>query len=73
MHVWLKNGEEILHILIPLLFGYSLLRIIDPWGETLRYDYYDDYTEPDEARNFPVITSAGPDGVFGTDDDIASR
>lgn len=57
---------------------YSLLRIIDPWGETLRYDYYDE-TEPDPEdreegkRNFPVITSAGPDRVFGTDDDIASR
>ncbi len=53
---------------------YSLLRIIDPWGETLRYDYYDeDDPKPDEARNFPVVISAGPDGVFGTDDDITSR
>jgi len=62
---------------------YSLLRIIDPWGETLWYDYYDEEPLPlseaeidtmiDEARNFPVIISAGPDGVFGTDDDIASR
>jgi prepilin-type N-terminal cleavage/methylation domain-containing protein len=54
---------------------YPLLRIIDPWGETLRYDYYEDDPSPDpeEARNFPVITSAGPDGIFGTDDDIASR
>jgi prepilin-type N-terminal cleavage/methylation domain-containing protein len=53
---------------------YSLLRIIDPWGETLRYDYYDeDDPKPDEARNFPVIISAGPDGIFGTDDDITSR
>jgi len=52
---------------------YLLLRIVDPWGETLRYDYYDDYTKPDEARNFPVISSAGPDGIFGNDDDITSR
>jgi len=53
---------------------YSLLRIIDPWGKTLRYDYYDeDDPKPDEARTFPVIISAGPDGIFGTDDDIASR
>ena len=62
---------------------YSLLRIIDPWGETLRYDYYDEEPPPlseaeidtmiEDARTFPVIISAGPDGVFGTDDDIASR
>ena len=55
---------------------YSLLRIIDPWGETLRYDYYDEDDfplNPDEARTFPVIISSGPDGIFGTDDDIASR
>lgn len=55
--------------------NYPLLRIIDPWGRTLRYDYYDDPNnlDPDEARTFPVITSAGPDGIFGTDDDIKSR
>jgi prepilin-type N-terminal cleavage/methylation domain-containing protein len=55
---------------------YPLLRIIDPWGKTLRYDYYDEDDlplDPDEARNFPVITSAGPDGAFDTDDDIESR
>ncbi len=54
---------------------YPLMRIIDPWGNTLRYDYYDDPNnpKPDEARNFPVITSAGPDGIFGTNDDIKSR
>jgi hypothetical protein len=55
--------------------NYPLMRIIDPWGRTLRYDYYDDPNNPklDEARTFPVITSAGPDGVFGTDDDMKSR
>jgi prepilin-type N-terminal cleavage/methylation domain-containing protein len=60
---------------------YSLLRIIDPWGETLRYDYYDEQPPPlsdledmlESVRNFPVITSAGPDRVFGTDDDITNR
>jgi len=54
---------------------YPLMRIIDPWGKTLRYDYYDDPNNPDpeEARNFPIITSAGPDGIFGTNDDIKSR
>lgn len=60
---------------------YPLLRIIDPWGTTLQYSYYRNEYEPptsnepdmDERRNFPVITSAGPDRNFGTADDIASR
>jgi prepilin-type N-terminal cleavage/methylation domain-containing protein len=58
-------------------------RIIDPWGTTLRYDYYDDYIVqfppgiyvPDSQtkKTFPVITSAGPDKKFGTKDDITNR
>ena len=58
--------------------SYPLLRIIDPWGETLRYDYYnEDVLDPvlrsKTKRNFPVITSAGPDKTFNTGDDITSR
>lgn len=55
---------------------YSLTRVVDPWGETLRYDYYHETVGflSDERqiskRNFPVITSAGPDGKFDTHDDI---
>ncbi len=45
---------------------FFLIRFIDPWGRTLRYEY-----QPGD--NFPKITSAGPDGVFGTRDDIASK
>jgi prepilin-type N-terminal cleavage/methylation domain-containing protein len=62
---------------------YPLLRVADPWrergtttktGKTLRYDYYDEKTlDPRTKRNFPVITSAGPDGIFDTADDISSR
>ena len=58
---------------------YQLLRLVDPWGKTLRYSYYEndheDSDEPDidERRNFPLITSAGPDGFFGTRDDITNR
>jgi len=57
---------------------YPLLRIIDPWGKTLRYDYYDEsFTDPYDwgktKRTFPVITSAGPDRIFDTDDDITNR
>jgi prepilin-type N-terminal cleavage/methylation domain-containing protein len=60
--------------------GYPLLRIIDPWGKTLRYSYYDNgkegsTSEPprNSPRAFPVIISAGPDKEFGSADDIANR
>jgi prepilin-type N-terminal cleavage/methylation domain-containing protein len=66
---------------------YPLLRFVDPWrergtttkiGQTLLYDYSYEYQPPSGPRtvikrNFPVITSAGPDGIFGTGDDISSR
>ena len=64
---------------------YPLLRIVDPWrerstttkiGKTLRYDYYNEKGNPPDPttkKNFPVITSAGPDGKFDTADDISSR
>jgi len=56
---------------------YPLIRIVDPWDNTLRYDYYDETLDFDEMvksrRNFPVITSVGPDGQPGTADDIKSR
>jgi len=53
---------------------YPLLRVIDPWGTTLRYKYYDNITlDPHSKLTFPVIISAGPDKRFGTADDISSR
>jgi prepilin-type N-terminal cleavage/methylation domain-containing protein len=62
---------------------YPLLRIIDPWGTTLRYDYYDEQLPPlnqikvdamnKSKKSFPLITSAGPDKKFDTADDITSR
>jgi len=56
---------------------YPLLRVIDPWGQSSRYRYYEtDATgtpDPATKRNFPVITSAGPDEEFGTADDMSSR
>jgi hypothetical protein len=63
---------------------YPFTRIIDPWGKTLRYDYYPDYADytgtiipykdyRDSAkRTFPVITSAGQNGQFDTADDISN-
>jgi len=55
-----------------------LYRIIDPWGNTLRYDYYDENETNDDdrfedKRTFPIVTSAGADGIFDTKDDIANR
>ncbi len=58
---------------------YSLTRVVDPWGETLRYDYYNEWANFSSGlreyskRNFPVITSAGPDLKFDTHDDITGR
>ncbi len=66
----------------PQTFPFT--RFIDPWGTTLRYDYYPDigdYTGlPSQYQNyrdsakktFPVITSAGPDKRFDTLDDISN-
>ena len=42
----------------PLLEGDP----VDPWGNELKYEK--------QSKKRPVITSAGPDGEFGTDDDI---
>jgi len=67
-----KNKQDMIITIDDV--NYPLMRIIDPWGTTLRYDYYDEITlDPNSKRNFPVIISAGPDGVFGTDDDITNR
>ena len=45
----------------------SLIEVNDAWGGPIWY-------EPgvSGSGNFPVLTSAGPDGVFGTADDIIS-
>jgi prepilin-type N-terminal cleavage/methylation domain-containing protein len=62
---------------------YPLLRVLDPWGTALWYDYYDELPPPltstevdnmeKSAKSFPLVTSAGPDRLFGTDDDITNR
>jgi hypothetical protein len=56
---------------------YPLFRVIDPWGTTLRYDYYNDTGTLAERmkskKTFPLITSAGPDKEFGSADDIRNR
>lgn len=44
----------------------DLPRYVDPWGTSIRYVYLD-------GTAFPVLTSAGPDKVFDTPDDITSK
>jgi len=72
-----SNAEE-------MMFGlrneyYPLDRVTDPWGRTLRYDYYDEnlpFTfnrRKKSKRTFPVLISAGADRIFGTKDDMKSR
>ncbi len=54
--------------------GRDFLRIVDPWGKKIRYSYYYDYNLGHRnSDTFPVITSAGPDRIYGNDDDISSR
>lgn len=64
---------------------YPLIRVVDPWGTTLNYSLYENGYEDqmhngvpheplaDKPRNFPLVTSAGPDRIFGTDDDITNK
>jgi len=57
---------------------YPLVRVLDGWGRTLRYDYYDEEKNDfgkrkKTVRTFPVVSSAGSDGRFDTLDDISSR
>jgi prepilin-type N-terminal cleavage/methylation domain-containing protein len=58
--------------------------VVDAWGKPLRYDYYRNYNEYDggavntedcydSRRSFPLITSAGADGDFDTQDDITNQ
>lgn len=77
----LDSNKQPMQIQIDFPSGpkfFPLLRIIDPWGTTLHYDYYDErdlnpIRRDKGKRNFPEITSAGPDRIFGTGDDITSR
>lgn len=41
-------------------------RFIDPWGNSFMYTY-------STGQSFPEIVSAGPDGVFGSGDDISNK
>jgi len=70
MSIFIQNGY------------YPLRRIVDAWGRTLRYDYYEEWLDffpagpapaiRETIKTFPLITSAGPDGKFDTRDDITN-
>jgi len=79
-----NNGTIDVHIMIRIdEQTYPFYKVIDAWGKTMRYDYYDEQEPPigdyelgvmkDTKKTFPVITSAGPDKEFGTPDDISNR
>ncbi len=76
-----NNDKDYLWIDVANNRSYQWLRVVDPWGTPLRYDYYDEGevlngsfgNAKDTIRSFPLITSAGPDGKFGTRDDITNR
>ena len=75
-----KNGNPIEFRIDGGTDEFPLFRFVDPWGNTLRYDYYEYEDEDtvsqnmlDTRKTFPVLISAGPDGRFGTSDDIKSR
>ena len=52
---------------------------LDPWGNAFEYEYDSEdtgaagSTDNESVPEFPRISSAGPDGQSGTDDDIANR
>jgi len=59
-------------------YSLNLNRFIDSWGNPLHYDYYDEHNidfnhRYENRRNFPIVTSAGPDELFNTADDISNR
>ncbi|MDD5459626.1 MAG: type II secretion system protein [Phycisphaerae bacterium] len=78
-----RKGEITIYYGVPPVTN-SFLAIVDPWGMPLRYDYYDESSldlsradafryGPKKVRIFPLVTSAGPDKKFGTDDDITNQ
>ena len=62
------SGADITLEKLPVGSGViiDLPRYIDPWKMSIRYEYL-----PGTA--FPTLTSAGPDKVFDTPDDITSK
>jgi type II secretory pathway pseudopilin PulG len=71
------NGDKVIIEVGVDKIQYPFLWIIDPWNNAIRYDYYDEKEmdfdiREDTKKTFPLLRSAGPDGVFSTSDDITS-
>ena len=62
------SGTDIKLELLPVGSGnyIDLPRYIDPWKTSIRYVYL-------AGTAFPVLTSAGPDKIFDTPDDVTSK
>ena len=59
-------NEAAILVTVPPAAAVDFVRFVDAWGTSLKYQYQTGYA-------FPVITSAGPDRVFGTGDDVVSQ
>lgn len=53
---------------------FALLEVNDAWGRPLRYRSNAWYvgSNPRGTENYPTIISAGPDGQYGSEDDLSS-
>ena len=60
-----QNGNDVV-IELSANQQRDLVRFVDPWGTSLWYRHQTGWA-------FPQIISAGPDRVFGTDDDIKNN
>lgn len=60
------SGADITFTFTATGTSIDLPRYIDPWKTSIRYVY-------ESGAAFPVLTSAGPDGFFDTQDDITSK
>ncbi len=73
------NSDEVIMLTEDTQKPKPFYRIVDPWGTPIKYDYYDETNGTGKnwakkiVRTFPILTSAGPDKIFGTSDDITSR
>ncbi len=76
-----SEDDQLLYIKIDGI-SQPLSRFVDPWEKAIKYDYYEEKVvypvmnlvwAQKSIKTFPTLTSAGPDGEFGTGDDIKSR
>ena len=66
----LKSDVDDPNVIISIAGGQDagLFRVVDSWNMPLEY-----IRRANDEKNFPLIRSAGPDRIFGTEDDIVNR